>query len=89
MHTTPAGNRQGADRAKNPVQPPNLVDVGIDDEANLPRAGQLQHHGVHPGQVIREQEKSPRGQLFPAIRVDAIDDAGEQDADPAHEAADE
>ena len=79
-------DRQRADRAKDGVEQAQIVDVVKDDEADRARARELEHDGVDPREVIRQEQKSARRQPVRVMGSDAVDAARDQCADGAKEA---
>ena len=64
-------------RAQDRMQKAIPVNAFIDDETNRPRRGELKHDGVHPCDVIRQEEKAARGKMFHAGGGHAINEPGE------------
>ncbi len=78
-------NRQRPERAEDRVQHAQIVDLRVHDEADLARAGELQHHGIHPREVIRQEEETALRQPLLAVDFDAVN----QRRQPLGDGADE
>ncbi len=82
----PAGDGDGADGAEDGVEQRKAVDFIPDDEANGPRAGELQDEGIDVGEVIREEEEAAAREALRMARGDAVDEADEDGGETAEEA---
>jgi hypothetical protein len=62
------------------------INAFINDETDRSRAGEQEHYGVYPGDVIWQKEKSAWRKIFAPARGDAIYESRESQAEKAERA---
>lgn len=77
-------DRDGFDPAKNEVERGDVVDGAVDQKSHGTRAGELQHNGVHVGEVVGNEEH-PAGarEISQALDGDAINEGAQEAAKEA------